>query len=204
MSNFFMVTRFLKNLGQLSIISLLAAVLSGYSSIASAYYYAYVPDLSSGQLFIINTETGVLVDAVPLNGRTRDVLLNNKADTVYISTESEVEADNESFINYLDTTKLGYPKLLQVRYRDDAGVITNASNIRGMAISQDDNVLYVTHSTGVTIFNNIKNSSTWESVLTTYSGKSLLLAENDKLLFVLGSDGINPLSNGISIVNTET
>lgn len=168
-----------------------------YSGLSQAYYYAYVPDLSGDEngkyLHVVNTDLEVLVDSIPLFGDPREVVLNHKGNYVFVSSVVTEGSFSVSKINIIST---------QLNENKGTFNINNADYIRSLTISQDDTSLYVTHSNGIT---RIKGPTTTfeQTSLTnlTYTGMSLALSDDDKYLFVVGTDGNN--NDGISVVDVS-
>lgn len=172
-------------------------VFMAYSGLSQAYYFAYVPDLSGDEngkyLHVINTDLEILVDSIPLFGDPREVVLNHKGDYVFVSSVVTEGSFSVSKINIIST---------QLNENRGTFNISNADYIRSLTISKDDSSLYVTHANGITRING--PTSTFEQTSLTnlsYSGMSLALSDDEKYLFVVGTDGNN--NDGISVVDVS-
>ena len=180
---------------------ILLAFLSFLSVCANANYYAYIPDntgLDQGQthadrIFVFNTRDHVIVNTIPTFGRPRDVAISPDGSTVYFSTIDKPDQPNNSYINILNTHTLENPRPIRV---------TDQTNVRGMAISQDNTTLYVTHANGVTRIKAPLVTDEQATIQTLYRGKTLILSDDGKYLFVLGQD--DAFNFGVSVVATDT
>ena len=167
-----------------------------FSAISSADYFAYIPDQandeSSKYLHVVNTTYDVLVDSILLFGTPRDVVLSNGGDFVFVSTVVDDGLNSSSKINIIDTlTNINY-SLRTI----------NHNNVRGLTLSSDDSILFVTHEDGIT---RIKSPTFYSDpgvdLNLTYAGTSMAISDDDKYLFVIGTDGNN--NHGISVVDVS-
>ncbi len=166
-----------------------------YSSFSHAYYFAYIPDQANDSLtkylHVINTSLDLYVDKILISGTPRDVALNHRGDYVFVSAIITEGSRTVSKINVVSTQENINTIALTIPY----------SFVKGLTLSSDDSVLYVTHDYGVTRIIQPTFSYVQKEIKLTYRGASVVLSEDDKYLFVIGTDENN--IDGISVVDVS-
>ncbi|MDH3325629.1 MAG: hypothetical protein OEM38_02790 [Gammaproteobacteria bacterium] len=183
--------KFFKNIKLLIFLSLLLN-----SANSTADYFAYITDQandgSSKYLHVVNTRYNILVESVVLIGTPRDLVLSHNADYVFVSTVITEGLDTASNINIVSTQSNTTFRLIDIQ----------GANVRGLALTSDDSVLFVTHSDGITRVTQPTYSPDPVNLSLTYKGISIAISDDDKYLFVIGTDGSN--NDGISMVDVES
>jgi len=167
------------------------------SGAASAFYFAYIPDIAnqgeSKYLHVVNTDANVLVTSIVIFGAPREVVLSHSGEYVYVSAEIIDGNESISKLNVISTAtnELIIPISLQT------------SSAWGMAISQDDSTVYVTHRGGITRILEPVSRIIQTTLNITYSGVAAVLSDDDKYLFVIGPDN-SGVNFGISVIDVST
>lgn len=161
---------------------------------AKADYFTYVPDLSIKLLHVYNSTLNTLVASVTMFGSPRNVYVSHSGIKVFVSSVLTEGSTSKSYVNVVNavTNKV-----------ESGGIIgISGNNVRGLVTTQDDSVLFVTHEDGITKIDRPGAVNTSTDLDLTYSGLGIEISDDDKYLFVIGSDGIN--TDGISVVDIES
>ena len=179
-----------KRLTSSFILSLCASI---YCSMVVADYFAYIPDEatnSSGKyLHVVNTKYNLISDSILLFGDPREVVLSHKGNYVYVSTVITEETRTASTINVISTQTNKTILPLTIPHE----------SIRGLTLTKDDSFLYATHKDGISrVF--IEPTFKFDRVdlALRFSGMSMVLSDDEKYLFVIGTDGE---FDGVSVVD---
>jgi len=159
-----------------------------------ADYYTYTPDLSEKLLHVYNATLNRLVTSTVLVGSPRNVYVSHSGTKIFVSAVILERNVNQSYINVVNA--------LSNKVEANGAIRVSGENARGLVITQDDNTLFVTHEDGVTKIERpgIMNTST--DLDLTYRGLNLTISNDDKYLFVIGTDNSN--NDGISVVDIAT
>jgi len=163
---------------------------------AKADYFAYVPEFVSGDyVHVVNTNHNVLVTSISVFGSPEHVLVTRSGRFVYVNSRLQVEGEEDSvYLNVIDALS-----------NTQTGLISLPGNFVGsMALSADDQTLYVTQSDGLSIIQNpyISNGAIKSEYSLTYTGLNAELTADGKYLFVLGTDSNSVY--GISVFEIAT
>ena len=158
----------------------------------NADYFTYTPDGSDKLLHVYNTTLNRYVKGAGLVGTPRNVHVSHSGLKVFVS--SVVQDSNQSYINVLNA--------INNTVEANGAIKISGENVRGLVITQDDNTLFVTHEDGITKIERpgIINTSTVLDL--SYRGMNLVLSEDEKYLFVIGTDDTG--NDGISVVDLST
>jgi len=159
---------------------------------AKADYFTYTPDLSEKLLHVYNTTLNRLVVSANLVGSPRNVYVSHSGTKVFIS--SVIAEGNQSYINVLNA--------INNKVEANGAIRISGENVRGLVITQDDNTVFVTHENGVTKIERPGIINTSTDLDLTYRGMNIIISEDEKYLFVVGTDNSN--NDGISVVDVAT
>lgn len=184
-----MVFKYLKSVRLIIIMLVWAVPFFG----AKADYFAYVPDVTSKYLYAFNTSLNIPVESIRLFGSPRNVQVNYAGTKVFVSTVVIDGSLSQSYLNIINTT---------TNQREFGGLIpVPGANVRGLVISRDDQNLFITHDKGVTRIESPGTLNTVTDLELSYSGMNLVISDDDKYLFVIGTDAFD---DGISVVDLAT
>ena len=161
---------------------------------AKADYYAYTPDLSEKLLHVYNATLNTLVTSATLVGSPRNVYVSHSGTKVFVSAVILERNVNQSYINVVNA--------LNNKVEANGAIRVSGENARGLTITQDDNTLFVTHEDGVTKIERPGIINTSTDLDLTYRGLNLTISEDEKYLFVIGTDNAN--NDGVSVVDIAT
>jgi len=179
--------------------AIIALLLFAHSRV-NADYFAYVPDISANQsqklVHIYNTTLKRKVKSLVILGDPQDVLVSHSGKFVFVSAIINDGVLIQPVINVVNafTNSLNLSNVVRI----------DGTFVRGMALSKDENKLFVIHDDTISIINGpgFANSVTKTDLSLTYNGMKAIITDDDKYLFIVGKDTAE--NDGISVVEVSS